>query len=275
MLDGSLPPIGASEAAPKSNKALLDQLGQSWNEARPDHPRPNPSLPSGVPVRPWQCIGRRSARVACRAMAGVASCVAADTIVIMQAANTGLTGGSTPDGNDYDREIVIISTLRMKTIHLIGEGRQVVCLPGATLNQLEQILHAMERQPAPGDRIVVPRRFSLRRHKQQLRRRAHSTRPGLHRNDPLRAGGCARQPELGQSSRDQPGQRPEAILSKLEQGKFSDFDINWDAGDGHDRDYARHVREIDADTPSRFNADPRRWRDGRARGKAGALCGTS
>ncbi len=26
MLDGSLPPIGASEAAPKSNKALLDKL---------------------------------------------------------------------------------------------------------------------------------------------------------------------------------------------------------------------------------------------------------
>jgi len=26
---------------------------------------------------------------------------------IMQAANTGLTGGSTPDGSDYDREIVI------------------------------------------------------------------------------------------------------------------------------------------------------------------------
>ena len=29
--------------------------------------------------------------------------VAADRIVIMQAANTGLTGGSTPDGADYDR----------------------------------------------------------------------------------------------------------------------------------------------------------------------------
>ena len=27
-------------------------------------------------------------------------CVSADVIVIMQAANTGLTGGSTPDGND-------------------------------------------------------------------------------------------------------------------------------------------------------------------------------
>ena len=38
--------------------------------------------------------------------------VAADCIVICQAANTGVTGGSTPDGDDYDREIVIISTLQ-------------------------------------------------------------------------------------------------------------------------------------------------------------------
>src|SRR5689334_8272051 len=43
----------------------------------------------------------------------VQACVAADCIVIMQAANTGLTGGSTPDGDDYDRDVVIINTLRL------------------------------------------------------------------------------------------------------------------------------------------------------------------
>ena len=61
------------------------------------------------------------------------ACAAPGKIVIMQAANTGLTGGSTPDGDQYDREIVIISTLRIAKIHLIDEGRQVICLPGATL----------------------------------------------------------------------------------------------------------------------------------------------
>src|SRR2546427_10500999 len=40
----------------------------------------------------------------------VQAAVAAGRIVIMQAANTGLTGGSTPDGADYDREIVLINT---------------------------------------------------------------------------------------------------------------------------------------------------------------------
>ena len=35
--------------------------------------------------------------------------VASGRIVIFQAANTGLTGGSTPWGEDYDREIVLVS----------------------------------------------------------------------------------------------------------------------------------------------------------------------
>jgi D-lactate dehydrogenase (quinone) len=45
------------------------------------------------------------------------ACSEAGKIVLMQAANTGLTGGSTPDGDTYDREIVIISTLRVAKIH--------------------------------------------------------------------------------------------------------------------------------------------------------------
>ena len=64
----------------------------------------------------------------------VLACVA--TNAIMQATNTGLTGGSMPDGNDYDRDIVIISTKCMKNPHVLGEGRRVVCFPGATLDLL-------------------------------------------------------------------------------------------------------------------------------------------
>lgn len=75
------------------------------------------------------------------------ACVAADVIVITQAANTGLTGGSTPDGNDYDRPIVIVNTLRMDGIQIINEGKQVVCLPGSTLNTLEKKLLDYDREP--------------------------------------------------------------------------------------------------------------------------------
>jgi len=73
------------------------------------------------------------------------ACVAATSS--WQAANTGLTGGSTPDGSDYDREIVIVSTLRMAKIRLIDDGRQVICLPGATLFQLENALKPLGRDP--------------------------------------------------------------------------------------------------------------------------------
>jgi FAD/FMN-containing dehydrogenase len=40
-------------------------------------------------------------------MEGAEGLRAANKIIIMQAANNGVTGGSTPDGADYDREIVI------------------------------------------------------------------------------------------------------------------------------------------------------------------------
>ena len=48
--------------------------------------------------------------------------IAAGRVVIFQAANTGLTGGSTPWGDDYDREIVLVSLRRLKGVHLIEEG---------------------------------------------------------------------------------------------------------------------------------------------------------
>ncbi|WVM91183.1 hypothetical protein ULG90_13285 [Halopseudomonas pachastrellae] len=56
--------------------------------------------------------------------------VAADCIVIMQAANTGLTGGSTPDGDNYDRDIVLISTRRLDGVQLINQGEQVGVFAG-------------------------------------------------------------------------------------------------------------------------------------------------
>lgn len=73
--------------------------------------------------------------------------VDADCIVIMQAANTGLTGGSTPFGDDYDRPVVLISTRRLAGIQVINDGQQVICLPGATLDRLEKELAPFNREP--------------------------------------------------------------------------------------------------------------------------------
>ena len=52
-----------------------------------------------------------------------------DVIIIMQAANTGLTGGSTPDGNNYDRPVVIINTMRIDAVsytHLTLPTKRIV-----------------------------------------------------------------------------------------------------------------------------------------------------
>ncbi|HUD30220.1 MAG TPA: FAD-binding protein, partial [Novosphingobium sp.] len=75
------------------------------------------------------------------------ACVAADVSIIMQASNTGLTGGSTPDGADYPGGLVIISTTRLDALRVIGRGEQVLCLPGTTLYALEQALRPYGREP--------------------------------------------------------------------------------------------------------------------------------
>ncbi|SQA96567.1 D-lactate dehydrogenase [Cedecea neteri] len=77
----------------------------------------------------------------------LSACVAADKIIIMQAANTGLTEGSTPSGSDYDRDIVIISTLRLDKLHLLDKGEQVLAYPGTTLYSLEKALKPLGREP--------------------------------------------------------------------------------------------------------------------------------
>ena len=74
-------------------------------------------------------------------------CVSNDFIIILQAANTGLTGGSTPYGNDYDRPIVIINTLRINDIQIINNAKQIIALAGSTLYDLENKLQPFNRDP--------------------------------------------------------------------------------------------------------------------------------
>lgn len=197
------------------------------------------------------------------------ACVEADVIVITQSANTGLTGGSTPDGNDYDRPIVIVSTRRLDGIQVIENGEQVVCLPGSTLFHLEKELKQYQRGPHSviGSSCI-----------------GASVMGGVCNN----SGGALiqRGPAYTQmavfAQLDENGQlhlvnhlgielgdEPETILQNLQNHKYSDQDIKHDAGMGHDHEYRNHVREIDADTPARFNADPARHYE--ASGSAGRL----
>jgi len=75
------------------------------------------------------------------------ACVKHDVIMIIQASNTGVTGGSTPDSNNYDRDVLVISTRRLKGFQLIQEESQVIAFPGTTLTELENALKPYGREP--------------------------------------------------------------------------------------------------------------------------------
>ena len=198
------------------------------------------------------------------------ACAAANKIIIMQAANTGLTGGSTPDGSDYDRDVVIVSTLRMAKIRVIGEGRQVICLPGATLYQLENALKPLGRAPHSviGSSCIGASVFGgvCNNSGGALIRRgpAYTELALFARIDAT--GSVQLVNHLGVKL----GEEPEQILGRLDRDDYTEADINYASNRvASDHHYAEDVRDVDADTPGRFNADPKRLFE--ASGSAGKV----
>ncbi len=197
------------------------------------------------------------------------ACHSADVAIIMQAANTGLTGGSTPNGNDYDRPIVIISTLRVDEIHLIDNAKQIVGLAGSTLFGLEDRLMPYGREPHSvigssciGASIVGG--ICNNSGGALLQRGPAYTELAL----------FAQVSELGElclvnNLGIELGDSPEEILNNLEQQNYTHKDIQFSDKLASDNEYHERVREIDAPTPSRFNNDGRRLHD--ASGCAGKL----
>jgi D-lactate dehydrogenase (quinone) len=198
------------------------------------------------------------------------ACVTANKIIIPQAANTGLTGGSTPFGEDWDRDVVIINTMLIAKVHVIDEGRQVICLPGTTLYQLEQALQPYGREPHSviGSSCIgasVMGGICNNSGGALIRRGPAYTQMAIFAR--LDGDGHV---QLVNHLDVRLGHSPEEILGRLERGQFDESDIVYDPTRcGSDRDYARRVREIDADSAARFNADPQRLFE--ASGSAGKL----
>jgi len=197
------------------------------------------------------------------------ACVAADVIVIAQAANTGLTGGSTPDGNDYDRDIVIINAMRISGIQLINDAQQVVCLPGSTLNELEIALkpHGREPHSVIGSSCIgasVIGGICNNSGGALVQRGPAYTEMALYAQL-TEQGELQLVNHLGIDL----GETPEEILANLENQRYQCKDIQLDCGKGHDHAYCNHVRQVDEDSPARFNADPARHYE--ASGCAGKL----
>lgn len=197
-------------------------------------------------------------------------CVAADVAIILQAANTGLTGGSTPMVDGYDRPVIVINTMRIGGVHPIDEGRQVICLPGATLDALEKKLQRFGREPHSviGSSCI-----------------GATVLGGVCNNSGgalVRRGPAYTEMALFAQLDDQGGLRlvnhldidlgedPEQVLTRIEQGDFRASDVRYDVRKaGSDREYEQHVRDIESATPARYNADPRRLFE--ASGSAGKV----
>ena len=191
-----------------------------------------------------------------------------DCVIIMQAANTGLTGGSTPWGDGYDGPVVVINAMRLRGIRPILGGDQVVTLPGATLDQLEKALRPLGREPHSviGSSCIgasVAGGVCNNSGGALIRRGPAYTELALYaRRD---ADGALRLVNhLGIAL----GETPEEILSRLDRGDLGAVD---GAGNrwASDREYHAHVRQVDEAGPARFNADPRRLHE--ASGSAGKL----
>ena len=187
------------------------------------------------------------------------ACVDANCAIIMQATKTGLTEGSCPSGFDYDRDVVVVNITRIKKIILLDGGKQVLAFPGATLHELEQVLKPLGRAPHSvigsttiGATIVG----------------------GIANN----AGGalCKRGSSytelslFGQVDEDGKlklvdhlgiknlGDTPKEIFARLEKGDIPVEDLEGFDKLASDRGYGDRIRDLDAEVPNRYNADPER-----------------
>lgn len=182
-------------------------------------------------------------------------CVDHDLIVITQAANTGLTGGSGPGDQDYDRDIVILSTLRIDGIHLINDAREAISLAGATLFSLEEKLAAHGREPhsvigSSSIGATVVGGIANNSGGSQMRKGPAYTEQAIF----ARVDEDGRIHLVNHLGIDL-GTDPTHILDRLERGDWDAADVTPPPPDSTGTDYADHVRQL-VDTPARFNADP-------------------
>ncbi|WP_443113535.1 D-lactate dehydrogenase [Herbaspirillum seropedicae] len=197
-------------------------------------------------------------------------CHAADMVIICQAANTGLTGGSTPIAEGYDRPVVLVNTMRLTRLELLEQGQQVLSQPGVTLDQLERRLKPLGREPHSviGSSCIgasITGGICNNSGGSLIQRGPAYTQYAL----------FARIDEQGRLELVNHlgidlGEDPERILQQLDAGHIDPALVHHVPGQmASDREYADHVRDISSPVPARFNADPRRLYE--ASGSAGKI----
>ena len=185
-------------------------------------------------------------------------CVSLEKIILIQAANTGLTGGSTPDGDKYDRDVVIINTLKLDQLLLINKGKQVLAFPGASLYKLEEILDPLDREPHSvigssciGASIVGG--VCNNSGGNLIKRGPAYTELSLYAQ--LNSDGKL---ELINHLGIDLGESPEEILRNLQESNFNFDNILNTEKKASDNTYKDRIRNFNSKTPARFNSDKRR-----------------
>ena len=184
-------------------------------------------------------------------------CVENNLIVIMQAANTGLTGGSTPNKKNYDRPIIIINTIRIKDIHVIKNGHQVIALGGSSLFDLENIIKPFGREPhsvigSTSIGATVIGGICNNSGGSLVHRGPAFTELALYARVNEK-----RELELINELDINLGSNPEEILENLQNKNYVDNDIIFSGKCASDKDYSKIVREVDSKIPARYNSDKR------------------
>jgi len=188
----------------------------------------------------------------------IKTCVEGNCIIVMQAANTGLTGGSTPSGNDYDRDVVIINTLKIDNIYLINDGEQAISLSGATLHSLENELQKINRTPHS---VIGSSQIGAT----VIGGIANNSGGALVKRGPAytefalyaqvdKDGNLNLVNHLGIGGL---GCTPEEVLTNIQNGDIDCRKVQ-NKGMASDIEYIDWMRDIKSNTPARFNADDRR-----------------
>ena len=182
-------------------------------------------------------------------------CAAADVIIIAQAANTGLTGGSTPYG-EYDRAVVVISMQRLGGVHLLNDAAELVALPAASLQQLESELAPLGREPhsvlgssCVGASVIggicnSSGGMLVQRGPAYTEMSLFAKRNAMGEFELINHLGI----DLGAD--------PEEMLRNLQTGTFNKNPNSISSKSCTNHHYQHKVRDCEADTPARFNNDP-------------------
>jgi D-lactate dehydrogenase len=178
-------------------------------------------------------------------------------IILLQASNTSLTGGSTPNGK-YDRDLFIINTLKLSNIILINNAKQVIALPGSTLYSLESKLKNFQRAPHSeigssciGASIVGG--ICNNSGGALIKRGPAYTELALYAKVNKKG-----KLELVNNLDINLGNSPEKILGNLDKGNIPSTKLFKTKRKASSLDYKKVIKNIDANSPARYNADTKR-----------------